>query len=99
MTNIEALAYFLVGFALGIVCRPAFKLFVKPNTPIFSPPKLHSWRRVGHDYELVFDDGNAYRGDCTVWHHYPSGERADTSTESWLCDVWQRIKWKEQEQK
>jgi hypothetical protein len=40
-----------------------------------------------------------YRGDCTVWHEYPSGLRADTTRESLLCDIWQFIKSQEHDRK
>jgi len=45
---------------------------------------------------IVYKSGlrKQYRGDCTVWHSYPEGERQSTSTESWLADIWQREKWK-----
>jgi len=35
-----------------------------------------------------------YRGESSVWHSYPDGKRQGTMTESWLCDIWQREKWK-----
>jgi hypothetical protein len=37
-----------------------------------------------------------YRGDCTVWRSYPEGKRQGTMTESWLCDIWKREKWKQE---
>lgn len=36
-----------------------------------------------------------YRGRCTVWHLYPTGERAGTLMEGWLCEQWQAAKWTE----
>lgn len=38
-----------------------------------------------------------FRGACTVWHHYPQGNRCSTYLESWLCDIWEKNRWKEEE--
>lgn len=36
-----------------------------------------------------------YRGSCTVWHRYPTGDRAGKFvTESQLSNIWTREKWK-----
>ena len=29
-----------------------------------------------------------YNGSCTVWHKLPFMKRCNSSTESWLCDLW-----------
>ena len=34
-------------------------------------------------------------GNCTVWYYYPQFRRADTSTESKLCDIWTKIRFEE----
>lgn len=47
----------------------------------------------GKDMYLVFrrKDGSyvIYKGWCTVWHRYPTGERA--SCEGTLCDYWEAV--------
>lgn len=30
-----------------------------------------------------------YFGSCTVWHKYPMTKRCATSTEAWLCDLYE----------
>ena len=37
-----------------------------------------------------------YRGQCTVWHHYPAGVRCGTLTESWLSGIWKKAKWEKE---
>ena len=48
------------------------------------------WLLFGPIVETV----ESYRGESTVWHHYPSGRRCGTFTEGFLCNLWQREVWK-----
>lgn len=42
---------------------------------------------------VYYKDGfSRYKGECTVWHHYPSMKRCSTETESMLCDIWEYIR-------
>lgn len=34
-----------------------------------------------------------YRGNCTVWYHFPEGKRCSTLTESWLSNIWEKYRW------
>ena len=34
-----------------------------------------------------------FRGSCTVWHEYPSGNRAGTHIERWLSDREKSYQW------
>lgn len=58
------------------------------------PALVNYWRKNG-DYILVFANGDLYRGEGTVWHRYPAGDRCDTQTESWLSDVVAELEWRE----
>ena len=42
---------------------------------------------------LTYADNSTaqYKGECTVWNRLPYMERAGTSTESELCDIWKYI--------
>lgn len=46
-----------------------------------------------HGLLITLKDNRQFRGDCTVWHHYPSGKRAGTWLEGELADIWTRHKW------
>lgn len=59
------------------------------------PPEMKRIERKGDDYEIELTDGRVYRGGSTVWHLYPSGDRASTSMEAWLCDRWTAYRWQE----
>lgn len=65
------------------------------------PLSVLRWRRVGNDYEFItrWSDGSerVYRGYCTVWSHYPSGDRCDLELEWWLLKLWKRAKWEEED--
>lgn len=40
---------------------------------------------------LVYENRTErYIGTCTVWHHYPSGERCSSTKESKLCNIWNK---------
>ena len=94
MSIIFGTACLVIALVIAILCLPY------PRPPGALRPRktrLLSWRKVGFDYELTFNDGSVYRGNGTVWHRYPSGARAGTFTEGWLCDVWQRVRWEEQD--
>lgn len=90
-------ALFLAGFFAGIL----FMVFLR-STPRVASDKVVSatMEKVQGTYDYLitikYESGkvNQYRGDCTVWHSYPDGRRCGTMTESWLCDIWQREKWK-----
>ena len=58
-----------------------------------------AWREVRHptfasaiEYELTLANGSVYVGNCTVWHHVPSCERASTFMESYLATQWERAR-------
>lgn len=38
------------------------------------------------------------RGSGTVWHYHPHGHRCSTPMEAELCDIWQTVKWKEEDE-
>ena len=46
------------------------------------------------DMTFYLSDGRAFRGWCTVWHEFPSGDSAPTRMSSWLCDRWRVEQWK-----
>jgi hypothetical protein len=62
--------------------------------------RAHNLRvlRVDHhergDLIITLGNGARYRGQSTVWHRYPDGERAPTQLEAYLSDVWTREQWK-----
>jgi hypothetical protein len=60
------------------------------------------WSKIGDDIKITvsFSKGNrsetnTYRGQCTVWHEYPSGKRASLEIEEVLSEYWVLIKWNE----
>lgn len=83
----------MIAFLMGLVVGVVIGRFVQIPRP--QRAALKSWRWVDDEYELTFADGRVYRGRSTVWHAYPSGERAGVRTESWLSDVEQGIKYRE----
>jgi hypothetical protein len=50
--------------------------------------------RQGEELLITLGNGARYRGQTTVWHSYPNGERAPTQMEAYLSDVWTREQWK-----
>lgn len=46
------------------------------------------------DVLLTYSNGKSYRGQCTVWHEYPSGKRCSTSREEKLAEEWTRLQWR-----
>ena len=52
----------------------------------------HRYRRFWLFGRVVVEKAQ-YRGNCTVWHEYPSGKRCGTLTECWLSDVWEKHQW------
>lgn len=92
----------IAGVAAGyLICwwidpRLKSKLELRPGPK----PTLSQWMKVDEqstDYILTLADGRQYRGDCTVWYSWPDGHRAGTGMESFLCEKWKVIKWKEEE--
>ena len=53
---------------------------------IYKPGRIA--RFLGNTEEVTHSDV----GSATIWHEYPSGERAGTFTESYLCDFVQGLK-------
>lgn len=68
---------------------------VKSRDDSRDPPEMKRIERRGNEYEIELTDGRVYRGDSTVWHSYPSGDRASTSMEAWLRDRWKAYRWQE----
>ncbi len=62
---------------------------------LFTYPKLKEYKKLDDNfhYLLELEDGNSYRGSCTVWHHFPSGQRCSIWLEGYLSEVWNRIEW------
>ena len=69
-------------------CKPTSGEYI---ISLFRNPGIFDKYIMGVDASLI-----KVRGDCTVWHYFPSGERCPTSLECWLVELWQRAKWREQ---
>lgn len=61
------------------------------------PPSMTRWEKIGDDYIITLSNGKTYRGECTVWYVYPSGQRCDTFMESFLSEQWNKIRWEEKD--
>jgi hypothetical protein len=89
------------SFAVAIVSLLAVATYCIWQLRQWAPVRVASSEKVGFDYVLNVEFRNGktqtYRGGCTVWHAVPSGDRAGSSVERWLCDRWTAIKWTEQE--
>lgn len=62
-------------------------------SPKFSKPKLvsYEYNEATQMLTLVYENRTErYTGTCTVWHHYPSGERCSSTKESKLCNIWNK---------
>lgn len=97
----DMIAAFVAGVLVGVVLAvlPWGRLFWKSERVLISVKKLP---KPSREYEIKYrysgKDDTVYtaRGDCTVWHFYPSGNRA-LGVERWLGDRWQAARWKEEE--
>lgn len=89
---------FLLGVCTGVLLVLGLRFLL----PLFKRDKVVSatMEEVEGTYEYLItikrESGKVrqYRGGGTVWHAYPSGRRCEILMESWLCDIWQREKWK-----
>ena len=79
------------------MCANCIRSIGKEYKETESGYEMSSWRRINMDYLITLKNGLSYRGNCTVWHDYPSGTRASTYIESKLADHCTRIKWEEED--
>lgn len=75
---------FWIGFQVGRSRR---------RKPVRGKPSMEPIEGSGN-WLAIFPDGTQYKGNCDVWHRFPSGKRASTNMESRLCDEWQAAKWR-----
>lgn len=88
----------MIGFCVGYVAgyHDIFSRFRRPT------PTVVQYRRgfgIGEDDEVTLSDGRVYRGSSTVWHRYPSGERAGRLTEAMLSKLAIAAQWEQEEKK
>lgn len=88
----------LVGFAFGIgTCWILILRAKRPRRVLRARIRHPRVRGVSHapdgDLVVTLTDGSQWRGSCTVWHECPSGERASTSLELFLSQIWTRERW------
>ena len=87
---------FVPGIATFVLLLGLYALYSS-----FKPvrPNLLSWEIPNEersDMILKFSNGTQYIGSCTVWYTYPEFRRCGTLTESWLSEVYTKIKFEEQ---
>jgi hypothetical protein len=87
--NVPAtIACALAGGFISLLCGEWFD-YRKGRRPI--EVDHFEWR--GDDAQIWLKDKRVFRGSGTVWHRYPTGERASTFIEKQLLDVWVQEKW------
>lgn len=95
----DAMSLFLVfvmGASLGfLLTSPSARVIIGGSKG--RPSLVRSERRGDSDYILTFSNATQYRGECTVWRHYPSGKRCNLATEMWLSDVVAELEWREED--
>lgn len=99
MTDWQVLRILMIPLVILLAAAAVFLLTTKMERRLARKnrrPALREWKKIGHDYELTFDDGSVYRGSCTVWKHYPTGEMCMGSTEDWLITIGQQVEWEEE---
>ncbi len=67
-----------------------------PQVESIEVERLPGWHR--YKLTIFWDNGSKWgvRGESTVWHRYPSGERLPTWLEAMCCDAVVTHRWMEE---
>lgn len=83
---VDVVVYSIVVFALAALI---LHLVQRPKRPtVVEFEKLE-----GTDAIVTLSNGHTLRGSGTVWHYWPSGERASTDIEVICSNEWTRQMW------
>jgi hypothetical protein len=66
----------------------------KDSSSVKTSQKITVERFDKRDYKITLENGHSYVGNSTVWHSFPSGERAGTRLEGRLSDIIKREEWR-----
>lgn len=100
MTSVFAMGMLFSGFVIGF-CFAEFRrkqsLAKREKETQQQPDQPLRVARVlfgaGTDTIIELADGRSFRGGCTVWRAYPSGDRAPIDTALWLSDREKEYNW------